>query len=185
MVQDAWWWNWTALPVGGATTHDLLRASLKACVWLGEPDCYRDRPAVAWEESESNKVGRAAAKCHRVVYPSGRSVNPAVARAAAVRNGGVSPFNVIPCRNDFGHGATHSAATPEPLCGWWIRYITRPDDTVLDPFMGSGTVGLAAWKRRRRFIGIERDPGYFATARRRLDELQASVPLLAGLEATA
>jgi hypothetical protein len=35
IVQDAWWWNHAALPVGGAITKGLLRASLKACVWVG------------------------------------------------------------------------------------------------------------------------------------------------------
>jgi site-specific DNA-methyltransferase (adenine-specific) len=75
----------------------------------------------------------------------------------------------------------HSAGTPFQLCDWWVRYISPPDGLVCDPFMGSGTTGLAALKRGRRFIGIERDAGYFATAERRLAEQQSSMPLLAGV----
>jgi site-specific DNA-methyltransferase (adenine-specific) len=43
-------------------------------------------------------------------------------------------------------------------------------ETVLDPFMGSGSTGVAAMKDGRRFIGIEQDPSHFATACRRLRE---------------
>ena len=41
---------------------------------------------------------------------------------------------------------------------------------VFDPFMGSGTTGVAAVKLGRKFIGIEIDPGYFDIARRRISE---------------
>ena len=46
-------------------------------------------------------------------------------------------------------------------------------ETVLDPFMGSGSAGIAAVRTRRRYIGIEIDPGYFEVACRRLSEAQA------------
>lgn len=42
--------------------------------------------------------------------------------------------------------------------------------TILDPFMGSGTTGIACIRTDRKFIGIEIDPGYFAIARRRLED---------------
>ena len=46
----------------------------------------------------------------------------------------------------------------------------QPSDQVLDPFMGSGTTGVACVKLGRRFIGIEIDEGYFDIARRRIEE---------------
>jgi DNA modification methylase len=49
-----------------------------------------------------------------------------------------------------------------------IRTYTNPGDLVLDNCMGSGTTGVAAVNTDRRFIGIERDPGYFAIARSRI-----------------
>jgi hypothetical protein len=43
MVQDAWWWNTSAMPSGGCTQMGTLKPSVKACVWLGPADCYRDQ----------------------------------------------------------------------------------------------------------------------------------------------
>jgi len=45
--------------------------------------------------------------------------------------------------------------------------------------MGSGTMGLAALARGRSFIGIEKDPGYFAIAEKRIGEAQSATPLFA------
>lgn len=70
--------------------------------------------------------------------------------------------------------------TVKPLA--LMRYLARLTKTptggvVLDPFMGSGTTGLAALQTGRKFIGIEIDPDYFAIAERRIKEAQAHVPL--------
>ena len=53
---------------------------------------------------------------------------------------------------------------------WLIKSYSNPGDLVLDPFMGSGSTGVAALLHNRRFIGIERDPEYFAVASHRLRE---------------
>jgi DNA modification methylase len=49
-----------------------------------------------------------------------------------------------------------------------IRDFTDPGDTILDPFMGSGTTGVAAIRLGRSFIGWERDHRYFAIAQKRI-----------------
>lgn len=49
------------------------------------------------------------------------------------------------------------------------RLITPPNGTVLDPFMGSGTTGLAAKKEGLGFVGIEREKEYLEIAQRRID----------------
>lgn len=51
---------------------------------------------------------------------------------------------------------------------------SRPGAVVLDPFMGSGVTGEAALKHGRIFIGIEADPGYFASASRRIGAVPAN-----------
>ena len=72
---------------------------------------------------------------------------------------------------------------------WWNHPATKPmslmlklvsafsEHSVLDPFMGSGTTGVACLKLGRRFIGCEIDPGYYAIAEKRIREA-AQQPLL-------
>ncbi|MGI9490465.1 MAG: DNA-methyltransferase [Geminicoccaceae bacterium] len=61
----------------------------------------------------------------------------------------------------------------EHLIGNWCV----PGGTVLDPFMGSGTTGVACVKLGRKFIGIEIDPGYFEIACKRIEEAQGQPDL--------
>jgi hypothetical protein len=51
---------------------------------------------------------------------------------------------------------------------WCVASFSRPGDIVLDPFMGTGTTGVACLLLGRRFIGIERDLEYMTMARKRL-----------------
>jgi len=53
---------------------------------------------------------------------------------------------------------------------WCIGHLPGNARTILDPFMGSGTTGVAAVKMGRKFIGIERDRTFFETACRRIEE---------------
>ena len=63
------------------------------------------------------------------------------------------------------HAKAHAPAFADLL-----RDFTQPGHTILDPFMGSGTTGVACQKLGRAFIGIELDPEYFAIACKRVDE---------------
>ena len=62
----------------------------------------------------------------------------------------------------------HPTQKPEALLARVILSSSRPDDLVLDPFCGTGTTGAVAKRLGRRFIGIERDPGYAAAAEKRI-----------------
>lgn len=63
----------------------------------------------------------------------------------------------------------HPAIFPEKLAHDHIVSWSNESDTVLDPFMGSGTTGVAAKRLNRNFIGIELDEGYFNIAKARID----------------
>lgn len=65
--------------------------------------------------------------------------------------------------------SSHPCERPVALYEWCIDYLPNPR-TILDPFMGSGTTGVACAKMGRKFIGIEREPAYFDIACRRIEE---------------
>jgi DNA modification methylase len=76
---------------------------------------------------------------------------------------------------DYSHGqlATegkhyHPTQKPLPLMRWCLELLPSAV-TILDPFMGSGTTGVAAAKLGRGFVGIEIDAGYFDSACRRIE----------------
>ena len=62
----------------------------------------------------------------------------------------------------------HPTQKPLELLRRVIRASSKPGDAVLDPFMGSGTTGLAALELGRRFTGVELDKKYFALAKKRM-----------------
>jgi modification methylase len=70
-------------------------------------------------------------------------------------------------RDESGRKA-HPTQKPEALLHRVLLASTRPGDLVLDPFCGTGTTGAVAKRLGRRFIGIEREPGYAALARERI-----------------
>jgi site-specific DNA-methyltransferase (adenine-specific)/modification methylase len=72
----------------------------------------------------------------------------------------------------------HPTQKPVELMAWCINQIGNPE-TILDPFMGSGTTGVAAIQLGRKFIGIEREPKYFDIACKRIEQAVAQGQLFA------
>ena len=64
----------------------------------------------------------------------------------------------------------HPTQKPVGVMEWAIGHLPAGSDSILDPFMGSGTTGVAAVKMGKRFIGIEREQRYFDIACRRIGE---------------
>ena len=73
----------------------------------------------------------------------------------------------------------HPCPKPEWLMERLVRDFTDPGDLILDPFMGSGTTGVAAIRLGRRFIGWEKDPKYHAIALKRLTAAKEQLELCA------
>ena len=67
----------------------------------------------------------------------------------------------------------HPCQFPVELVERCVLALTRPGETILDPFLGTGASAIAAIKHGRRAIGIDRDASYLATARNRLAALEA------------
>ena len=71
----------------------------------------------------------------------------------------------------------HPTQKPLAVMEWCLSHV--PDsEIILDPFMGSGTTGVAAMNMKRKFIGIEREEKYFDIACRRIEDAQRQGSLL-------
>lgn len=78
------------------------------------------------------------------------------------------PRSVLFFSSDKQRSKLHPTQKPVALMEYFIRTYTNPGDTVLDNCMGSGTTGVACQLTGREFIGIEKEPKYFAIAQQRL-----------------
>ena len=66
----------------------------------------------------------------------------------------------------------HPTQKPIEVMEWLINRLTNEGDFVLDPFMGSGSTGVACMNTNRKFIGVELDENYFNIAKNRIEEAQ-------------
>lgn len=84
--------------------------------------------------------------------------------------GGASRFFYVakPSPSERGDINTHPTVKPIKLMKYLVRLVTPPNGLVLDPFMGSGSTGIAAKDLGFGFAGIEREPDYFEIAKKRL-----------------
>jgi site-specific DNA-methyltransferase (adenine-specific) len=141
--------RWVVFTCEWKDAHALDEAGLlvRLGIWRkpdGAPQFTGDRPGTGWE---------AVAICHR----KGRK---------RWNGGGKHGVWTVP----KGCGDGHPTQKPVRLYMEWLTDFTQPADHVLDPFMGSGTTGVACVQLGRRFTGIELDPDYFDIACRRIDE---------------
>lgn len=81
------------------------------------------------------------------------------------------PTNVIHLATEC-NNKNHSAAFPEDLPEWFIKLFTKEGDTVLDPFMGSGTTNLVAKRMKRNSIGIEIVPEYYEMVKSQIEPVE-------------
>lgn len=83
--------------------------------------------------------------------------------------------------SERGSSRVHPTQKPVAVMGWCIEQAGRQDEirSIIDPYMGSGTTGVAAIQLGRKFIGIERDERYFEIACRRIEQAVAQGQLFA------
>jgi len=76
----------------------------------------------------------------------------------------------------------HPTIKPLPIIRQLVENSSQPGDIVLDPFMGSGTTGVACMETGRDFIGYEIEPRYFNMAERRINAASANAKVAKSLE---
>ncbi len=125
---------------------------------------------LAWVEKAGAGMNRWGFTCWQPILAYGK--NPHLARRMGCRP------DVFMGNGERGSCEGHPCPKPLGVIKWMIDRATAvPDTTILDPFMGSGTTGVACVQTGRKFIGIEIDPGYCEIARRRIAD---AVPLCKG-----
>ncbi len=81
------------------------------------------------------------------------------------------PTNVLHLATECSN-KSHSAAFPEGLPEWFIKLFTQEGDTVLDPFMGSGTTNIVSQRMMRNSIGIEIQEDYFNLVQDKIEPIK-------------
>ena len=121
----------------------------RTCIWVkpdGMPQYSGDRPGMGYETIVA---------CH--------------ARGRSSWNGGGSHGVFHVNKNEVESEKTgHQTQKPVALMELLVRLFTNRGETILDPFSGSGSTGVAALRHGRRFVGWELNPEYRAAAERRL-----------------
>ena len=123
----------------------------RACTWV-KPDAM----------PQINGHGPAAGTEHFVVAWCGLG--------KSVWNAGGKRGVYTHATNNAGRHGKHPTEKPVSLMCEIVRDFTDPDQTIFDPFMGSGTTGVACAKLGRKFIGIEIEESYFDIACKRIDD---------------
>jgi len=87
------------------------------------------------------------------------------------------PGEITASRGDFRAADPHPTPRKDEHLAWLVRWFTSRGELVMDPFAGSGTMGVAALSQGRRFLGWERDAGYYRAAVRRLTSTREQLEL--------
>lgn len=78
--------------------------------------------------------------------------------------------NILRIKSKKSCSQNHSASMPLEVVRVLLKNFTQENDTILDPFMGTGTTGVVCKSLNRRFVGIEVDQNYFEIAKERIEE---------------
>ena len=105
--------------------------------------------------------------CNKVTRRGGNGYCYGVSGKESMQTSENYPRNIIFEARDT--SKVHPTQKPVALMEYLIRTYTNAGETVLDNCMGSGTTGVACVRTGRNFIGIEKDAGYFATAKKRIE----------------
>ena len=123
------------------------------------------------KEAGSSELGRFPAN---VMHDGSEEV---VSGFPSTGQGSGKPFFYCPkvSKSERGEDNTHPTVKPQELMKYLCRLVTSKGGTVLDPFMGSGSTGMACKDEGFEFIGIEKEKEYFEIAEKRI---QAASPLM-------
>jgi len=132
---------------------------------------WRVRSQVVWDRGihGMGDLGRQYAPCHDLAW---------FATKGDYRFPNKRPRSIYHIDRLSACALLHPTQKPLALMKAILNDLTVPTSVILDPFMGSGTTGVACVQTGRNFIGIEIDPTYYAIAEKRIAEAQMQPALL-------
>ncbi|MBO6031762.1 MAG: hypothetical protein J6Q22_09835 [Prevotella sp.] len=154
---------------GGAFISFFSKQDISLLAWIGEEIGIRYRTFFTWVKSNPmpsiyRKNYLSATETVFVGSKGDKGWTFNFTRQEEMHNVWVGPNKSI-------YGETnHPNEKPIDLLKMFIRVHTNVGETVLDPFMGSGSTGVAALFLQRRFIGIEKEEDYFKMAKERIEK---------------
>lgn len=179
LAQEFYWYNPAKLPSPAewVTVRKVRVKDAVECVWWlsKTPHPKADNRRVLNEYSDDMK--RLVKRGYRAkVRPSGHVIT-----SKFTDRGGSIPPNLFISGNNDSNGhylrqckkrniKPHPARFPIQLPTFFVRFLTDPDDLVLDPFAGSNTTGEASEREARRWVAVEREPSYLEASRFRFEQ---------------
>lgn len=166
MFKYCWYWNKNKITGFANAKKQPLRCVEDIVVFYKTLPTYNPQGLVKFGKTKTNGASVGGDTIRGDVAKSAGKGSLRTAGAAYVQEFTGYPRQVL----DFDSAVktVHPTQKPVALMEYLIRTYTNPGDTVLDNCMGSGTTGVACMNTGRRFIGIERDPTYFAAAELRV-----------------
>lgn len=150
--------------------------------WKSDPAAVAARQQRAAEAIEkANTLGRWPPNvvfshlpaCEAETCAEGCAIAELDAQSGASRFFPAFRYQAKPSRRERGPANTHPTVKPIELMRWCVRLVTPKGGTVLDPFTGSGTTGIAAVLEDARFVGVELSEEYRRIAVARIEAAQA------------
>lgn len=145
------------LPEGGSFLSFIDWRQYPTLYGVVESVNFRVQAMVVWDK-EDMALGNGFRNQHELLLHAAKGVPTIIDRSVP---------NVLRFKR-IASSDLHPTEKPVPLLDAAIRVVTEVGQVVLDPFMGSGTAGVACARNRRSFIGIEIDEGYFDIACERI-----------------
>ena len=125
---------------------------------------WKSTQMIVWDKLNIG-MGKPFRKRHELIFYANR------AAMDYNRTEGISHYPTVLAYKPVGRERVHGAQKPVELVTDLIKGFTNEESVVFDPFMGSGTAGVAAKNLGRDFIGIELDPDYFGIAQERIEAI--------------
>lgn len=145
--------GWDAERPDKETLELLLGAAPTAIIWGGNYFADMLPPTGKW-----------------LVWDKGQRINQSDGELAWTSMGGALRIMTMNRVELLLEGTEHPTQKPIKLLDWTLSHVPEAQ-TILDPFMGAASTGIAAIRAGKSFIGIERDPDYFEIALRRIREV--------------